>query len=74
MTSLRFSLLSRFRLCLKMNHSAHANLVGRIFFNAIKTPCFVLATSKVCAEKTWWGKCLEWKEQKQAIWREPISY
>jgi hypothetical protein len=57
-----------------MNHSAHANLVGRIFFNAIKTPCFVLSTFKVCAEKTWWGKCLQWKEQQQAVWREPIAY
>ena len=64
----------RFRSCLKMVDSSTSTTVGRLFFNLIQTPCFVLETETVCTEKTWWGKCIKEEEREIAKAKVPRPY
>jgi len=64
----------RFRSCLGMARSRAADIVGKMFFNVIRTPCFVFTRKKVCTQKTWWGKCIEHSKEKTAMWRNSIAY
>lgn len=43
-------LFRRFRTCLKMADSSDASLVGNLFFNVVKTKCFVLKPEKYCKQ------------------------
>jgi len=64
----------RFRSCLRMAKTMSADVVGNMFFNVIKIPCFVFTRKKVCTRKTWWGKCLERGKEKRAIWKTSVTY
>jgi len=64
----------RFRSCLGMARTRAADIVGKMFFNVIRTPCFVFTRKKVCTQKTWWGKCIEHSKEKTAMWRNSIAY
>jgi len=64
----------RFRSCLGMAKTMSADIVGNMFFNVIKIPCFMFTRQKVCTRKTWWGKCLERGNEKRAIWRTSVTY
>ncbi|KAF7489107.2 Group 3 secretory phospholipase A2 [Sarcoptes scabiei] len=64
----------RFRSCLKVADSGAANLVGKIFFNVVKTKCFMFKIDDVCMERSWWGSCLETKRRKRAVFRDPMTY
>ncbi|TRY70345.1 hypothetical protein TCAL_02436, partial [Tigriopus californicus] len=65
---------NRFRSCLKMANTASADTVGRMFFNVIRTQCFTLTQHPVCVERSWWGNCIQYEEQLQAVNKAPIPY
>lgn len=65
---------NRFRSCLKMASTASADTVGRMFFNVIRTQCFTLFQDPVCVERSWWGNCIKYEEQLQAVNHPPIPY
>jgi len=64
----------RFRSCLKMVNNQAADIVGNLFFNIGKTPCFVFRVEEVCHSRNWWGQCLQKSEQPVAIWRKAVPY
>ncbi|KAH9417052.1 hypothetical protein DERP_013166 [Dermatophagoides pteronyssinus] len=64
----------RFRSCLKVANSGAANLVGKIYFNVVKTKCFMFKMDDMCTDRTWWGNCIETKRRKRAVFREPMEY
>jgi len=64
----------RFRSCLKLVNSQAADIVGNLFFNVGRTPCFVERTESVCTVTNWWGRCLEREERRVAAWRKPVQY
>ena len=57
-----------------MVDSSAATTVGRLFFNLMQTPCFVLDTERVCMEKTWWGKCIKEEVRMIAVMKEPVPF
>ena len=64
-----------FRYCLKMEDSGKARLVGKFYFDHLKSPCFVLKAGNVCQKRTWFGKCLERsKTFTVGEWRTPRSF
>ncbi|CAG0894243.1 unnamed protein product [Cyprideis torosa] len=64
----------RFRTCLQQTGTGASNMVGEIFFNIIKTKCFVIKKEKVCARRSWWGNCTRYRYKKTAISRDPMPY
>ncbi|KZC06315.1 PREDICTED: uncharacterized protein LOC107194548 [Dufourea novaeangliae] len=64
----------RFRTCLKMSGTASANFIGRIFFDVLRTKCFVLKPQKVCTKWSWMGKCQRHEYKKKAHVRDNVSY
>ena len=64
----------RFRTCLKMAGTASANFIGKIFFDVLRTKCFVLKPQKVCAKWSWMGKCQRHEYRKQAHVRDNVPY
>ncbi|XP_017890025.2 uncharacterized protein LOC108630937 isoform X1 [Ceratina calcarata] len=64
----------RFRTCLKMAGTASANFIGKIFFDVLRTKCFVLKPRKVCAKRSWTGKCQRHEYRKQAHIRDNVPY
>lgn len=64
----------RFRACLKLADTSVSNMVGKLFFNIVQTKCFVLKPVKVCAQRSWWGKCLRKSYTKQAYLRDNMQY
>merc|ERR1712080_15231 len=57
----------RFRSCLKMTNTHAADIIGNMFFNIAKTPCFTLRLQKVCDVKHWWGSCQKFSKKKKMI-------
>ena len=57
-----------------MANTEFADTVGRIFFNVIRTQCYIYKMEKVCLERTWWGKCTKEETLKKAEWREIMPY
>ncbi len=57
-----------------MSRSSAADTVGNIFFNVIKTTCFVFSREKVCTEREWWGGCKKKEWKKVAKWRGARAY
>lgn len=64
----------RFRTCLKMAGTSSANFIGKIFFDVLRTKCFVLKSQKVCTKRSWWGKCHHHEYRKQAYIRDNVPY
>nr|XP_033328156.1 uncharacterized protein LOC117221362 [Megalopta genalis] len=64
----------RFRTCLKMAGTSSANFIGKIFFNVLRTKCFILKPQKVCAKWSWAGKCQRHEYRKQAHVRDNVPY
>ena len=65
------SLSHRFRTCLKMADSSDANLVGNLFFNVVKTKCFVLKPEKYCKQYNYMKrKCEKKGIRKRAYLRD----
>jgi len=64
----------RFRSCLKMVNNQAADIVGNLFFNIGKTPCFVFRVEEVCHSRNWWGQCLQKSVEPVAIWRKAVPY
>ncbi|XP_076058568.1 uncharacterized protein LOC143035584 [Oratosquilla oratoria] len=64
----------RFRSCLKVARSAPADMIGNIFFNVVKTQCFVLKKEKVCKKSSWWSRCDKYGYERRAVLREPIPW
>ena len=64
----------RFRTCLKMAGTASANFIGKIFFDVLRTKCFILKPQKVCTKWSWMGKCQHHEYRKQAHVRENVPY
>ncbi|XP_017790819.1 PREDICTED: uncharacterized protein LOC108572981, partial [Habropoda laboriosa] len=64
----------RFRTCLKMAGTAPANFIGKIFFDVLRTKCFILKPQKVCTKWSWMGKCQHHEYRKQAHVRDNVPY
>ena len=64
----------RFRICLKMDGSKKSDLIGELFFDFLKIPCFILKKSITCKSKTWWGKCIERGENWTGKLYRPLFY
>lgn len=64
----------RFRACLKLARTGASNVVGQLFFDVVKTRCFVFKKEKVCKKKSWWNKCEKWGYDRKAVLREPIPW
>ncbi|XP_012150279.2 uncharacterized protein LOC100880435 [Megachile rotundata] len=64
----------RFRTCLKMAGTSSANFIGKIFFDVLKTKCFVLKPQKTCTKWSWTGKCQHHEYRKQAHVRDNVPY
>ncbi|XP_037077280.1 uncharacterized protein LOC119098462 [Pollicipes pollicipes] len=65
----------RFHTCLKMTGSGAANMVGKIFFNVVKTKCFVLKKQVECVKSSWWGnECEEKRIVKRAALKTALAY
>ncbi|CAL7949562.1 unnamed protein product [Xylocopa violacea] len=64
----------RFRTCLKMADTASANFIGKIFFDVLRTKCFILKPQKVCTKWSWSGKCQHHDYRKQAHVRDNVPY
>ncbi|XP_043218520.1 uncharacterized protein LOC122379928 isoform X2 [Amphibalanus amphitrite] len=65
----------RFHTCLKMTGSGAANMVGKIFFNIVRTKCFVLKKRTECVKSSWWGnECEEKRIVKRAALKEALPY
>ncbi|XP_076164275.1 uncharacterized protein LOC143145123 isoform X1 [Ptiloglossa arizonensis] len=64
----------RFRTCLKMAGTASANFIGKIFFDVLRTKCFVLKPQKVCSKWSWMGKCQRHEYRKQGHVRDNVPY
>ncbi|XP_068236446.1 group 3 secretory phospholipase A2-like isoform X2 [Palaemon carinicauda] len=64
----------RFRACLKMSKTGAADMVGNVFFDVVKTRCFVFKKEKVCKKTSWWGKCEKYRIQGVAALRDPIPF
>ncbi|XP_064095130.1 uncharacterized protein LOC135207342 isoform X1 [Macrobrachium nipponense] len=64
----------RFRACLKMSKTGAADMVGNVFFDVVKTRCFVFKKEKVCKKTSWWGKCEKYRIQGVAVLRDPIPF
>ncbi|XP_076656933.1 uncharacterized protein LOC143361438 [Halictus rubicundus] len=64
----------RFRTCLKMAGTSSANFIGKIFFDVLRTKCFILKPQKVCAKWSWRGKCQRHEYRKQAHVRDNVPY
>uniref|UniRef100_A0A5S6QMS7 PA2c domain-containing protein n=1 Tax=Trichuris muris TaxID=70415 RepID=A0A5S6QMS7_TRIMR len=43
--------------CLKKANTSAANMVGKIFFNIMRAPCFTLSLENACEHYSWWGTC-----------------
>ena len=67
-----------FRSCLRLEGSEKSALVGRFFFNQLRSPCFVFDPSGEevvrCMERNWWGNCIREERERKARWREPVPY
>ncbi|OTF76467.1 hypothetical protein BLA29_002062 [Euroglyphus maynei] len=59
---------------MRVANSGAANLVGKIYFNVVKTKCFMFKMDEMCIDSTWWGNCIETKRRKRAVFREPMEY
>ena len=57
-----------------MIKSRSADTVGKVFFNMMKTPCFVFRTTDVCVDWSWWGGCNKYEKKRTAVWRDAIPY
>lgn len=64
----------RFRACLKMSKTGAADMVGNVFFDIVKTRCFVFKKQKVCKKWSWWGRCEKYRLEGVASLREPIPF
>ncbi|CAM1313388.1 Uncharacterised protein g6246 [Pycnogonum litorale] len=64
----------RFRACLKQINSSTANMIGYLYFTVVKMKCFVFKKDKICAKRSWWGRCIKYKKAVLADLRDPISY
>jgi len=73
-TMMHCSCDERFRSCLKMVGAKNANTVGKLFFNLMQTPCFVLDKEKICTEYTWWGKCIKEEVRRIAVMKKPVPF
>lgn len=70
-----FSLLSsRFRACLRKSKTGASNMVGTVFFDVVKTRCFVFKMEKTCKKWSWWGRCEKYGMEKVASLRDPIPW
>ena len=64
-----------FRSCLKKEGSVKSKMVGQFYFDHLKSPCFVFKPGKSCAQRTWFGKCLEWSNKNVVgEWRKPKKF
>jgi len=72
-TAMHCSCDERFRTCLQMANTEFADTVGNVFFNVIRTKCFIYSNVDVCVERTWW-RCNKYEQQRQAVFRDVIPY
>lgn len=70
----RLPFCCRFRTCLKSSNTGASNLVGRVFFDMVRTECFMFVKKKVCHRWDWWGKCKKYGVEKRAVLREPLPW
>lgn len=73
-TMMHCSCDERFRSCLKMVDTSTSTTVGKLFFNLMQTPCFVLDTETICTEYTWWGKCIKEEVKGIAVMKDPVPF
>jgi len=64
----------RFRTCLKFQNTPVADSIGELYFNRLATKCFTFTQERVCAKRTWYLKCTEWKQELTAVIQDPIEY
>lgn len=64
----------RFRTCLRMAGTASADFIGKIFFDVLRTKCFVLKTHKICLQRNQKNNCVRHEYRKQAYIRDNVSY
>lgn len=64
-----------FRTCLKSSNTGAANLVGRVFFDMVRTECFEFKKAKVCKKWSYWGgSCQRYGIQRKAVLRKPLPW
>lgn len=49
-------------------------MVGTVFFDVVKTRCFVFKMEKTCKKWSWWGRCEKYGMEKVASLRDPIPW
>lgn len=64
----------RFRACLRKSKTGASNMVGTVFFDVVKTRCFVFKMEKTCKKWSWWGRCEKYGMEKVASLRDPIPW
>lgn len=64
----------RFTSCLKVLNTQVADMIGDIYFNVIKTQCFVFQKSRECVKYKWWGGCAQEGDKWNVEVKAPISY
>ncbi|KAK7125294.1 hypothetical protein R3I93_020851 [Phoxinus phoxinus] len=65
---------NRFRRCLLGVNNTMSNLVGYGYFNVLKMRCFEFSHRMQCAERTWWGMCVNSELAQYAVVKDAANY
>lgn len=64
----------RFRTCLKMAGDLHANTIGQMFFNVMRSQCFVLRRERLCRQRAADGSCSLYHVKQRAYVKDNKRY
>lgn len=64
----------RFRTCLKMAGDLHANTIGQMFFNVMRSQCFVLRRERLCRLRAADGSCSLYHVKQRAYVKDNKRY
>lgn len=64
----------RFRTCLKMAGDLHANTIGQMFFNIMRSQCFILRRERLCRLRAADGSCSLYHIKQRAYVKDNKRY
>lgn len=64
----------RFRTCLKMAGDLHANTIGQMFFNVMRSQCFILRRERLCRLRAADGSCSLYHIKQRAYVKDNKRY
>lgn len=64
----------KFLTCLHNLNTQVADMIGEIFFNIVKTECFIFKRVRKCTKKKWWGSCAKYEMGVEVEVKEPFAY